>query len=839
MSRYRLAACLLAFAASAATADAAVLRVGRGDDPACQFTSLQAAVDYASTHAGPHEIRLSEAHYYGVAVTMVNLQADLRGGFLSCSSELQGGYATLHGNGTQSVLWVKNELDQTQQFERLLIREGGSDGIDGGGIRVGGSMVLQLRQVLVEGNRARSGGGVYVSYLSRLELLEGTHVRFNTAVSGGGLALGNGTTAYLRGPDVAISDNLASSVGGGVDLRSNSRLFVGDLGGTGEGDQGVHVIGNRAGEYGGGINLDGSDRGALLDARDLAVENNTAPNGAGIAARFGAEIRLRRDAADGSKSQCAPQHTCLRLAGNHGALQGAALYLFHSKADVAQTVIADNIGENSIVWADGDGLRMEGVAFHGNRLRWISSYVVDLRTVTAAPWHSELAHLSFVGNIQTENGAAAQPFHAGGGVTLTLAASVFDRTVPAEFLDTGPCNLQSVPATAFFDAAGGDLRPHSTSGLVDRCSAEQVPATYRDPRLQVRCVDAAAPDTGGTCDVGAYELAPPEAASLDIAFDPPTPMAGQNITARVRVEGAATRPGMAAVTVQIDGGESCDSNDGTPQDDRALAFSCTLAFATPGQHEVTASYAGTDLHAATSASAFVTVIDRAKTTIALTSRTPQLVTVGESYRIAMQVTGGAELPTGMVQADAGNAGRCTAALVDGRAICDLTPALSPGLHRLAVAYAGDARHLPSIDDTLEVPVQGESDLRMSIDNHDERIGATTTYDVVMENAGPDPAFGAAMAAHTDAALLDDGDWACVGDRGVPCPPNDAWQATHTLPAGAAVHYRLTLRLAPGDAPVTTSALALPAIEGTDPEPGNNADSDGPDARAAFRDGFED
>lgn len=840
MTRYHLVACLLAFGASAATADAAVIRVGRGDDPACQFTSLQAAVDHARALPGPHEIRLSESQYYDVAVRMFNVQADLRGGFLNCSSDLQGGYAVLHGNGTDSVLKVEHAADYTQQFERLLIRGGGNDTVSGGGLYVGGPFLLRLRQVYVEGNRARFGGGIMVGYASRVELLDGTQLRFNTALQGGGLALQNRSSVYLRGADVAISSNQATYSGGGVHVRDHSSLLVGDLSGTGEADQSVRIDGNAAGEYGGGIYLGGSEHDVLLEAYDLAVDNNTARYGGGIAALDG-EVRLRRDPAAGGGTQCAPHRPCLRLTGNQSTSDGAALYLYESYATVAQALIAGNRGERSIVMANGDALHMEGVAFHDNRMTQLHPVVLDLRRWDPVPsWSAHLVHLSFVGNRQADSGATVQPLYVSSGVTPTLAASAFDGSVPSEVLALGVCNVAGVAASAFFDAANGDLRPRIAGGLVDRCDAAQVPTTYRDPRLQERCVDAAAPDQGGRCDIGAYELAPPEPTTLSVlALDPAPPLrVNTPAIVRIAIDGAATLPAAAAVGVEADSGETCSGAEFVASGATRLETECRIVLATAGEHVLTVRYAGSDLHAASTAQTTVEVAGPAPTQAQLLALRPTLALVGESFELEASVSGGDTPPTGTLSADAGAAGQCDIDLVDGRGSCHLSPALAGGEHELVLEYAGDATHAPSSLAAGVLVVQGEADLQVGIDNGSQRVGAVAIYEVSLFNAGPDPAYGAELQVDTGAALLD-AHWECLDDRGATCP-KALRNAIGDVPVGAAMHYRLTLDLAPGDTPVSVSATATPRMAGTDPDLANNVDVDGPDARSdgLFANGFE-
>ena len=151
-----------------------------------------------------------------------------------------------------------------------------------------------------------------------------------------------------------------------------------------------------------------------------------------------------------------------------------------------------------------------------------------------------------------------------------------------------------------------------------------------------------------------------------------------NFTVAVQAPGAGTPTGNVTVSA---GSDSCTGT--------VAGGTCTITFTSAGAKSLTASYAGnTDFNGSTSAAAPHTV-NKADTTIAITSDAPDPSVVGESVTVAFAaaVTApGAGTPAGMVTVSDGTDG-CTASVSAGSCVVVFS---SAGAKSLVASYGGDS-----------------------------------------------------------------------------------------------------------------------------------------------------
>jgi hypothetical protein len=873
MSRNHLLALLLLAAGPAGAATFTV-----GSDPWCSNPTLASAINQATvTSGGPHEIRINAGEFGGQALVVQDIGLRLIGGYQNCGTGAPRiGRSVLVGTGSEAVLRVRNGTAQIHAVELtgLELRNGGggADGY-GGGIDATGAFLLRLTDVIVAHNGATlGGGGIHAQgpvsgFGGIVELLQGTRVNHNTVprsgeTRGGGIHLER-ATLRVRSDDVEISGNQAG-LGGGIAARSNSGVFFGNFGLPEVSDNalGARLSHNQA-RVGGGAWLSGS--GVLFDARELAIDHNVADDrGGGIYADAGAQVQLQRDYPNAFRAQCAGDASCSRMVGNRAGNgcpgttgQGGALYLLRANAFIAQTVFRDNCAYGApVATSFGPLFVMEGVELSGNLLRFRDTieYTGD-RTITFGSrlgdpdWQPRISHLTAWGNRSIDAAGNAVPSTVidspRAAVAVTVAASAFDAGASPSVLASGPCNRSGLAAEAYVDVAAGDFRPAALGGLVDACAVGTVATDYRDPRLTPRCIDIETPDVGGTCDIGAHEaptvLAPrPEATSVSVvAFHHPTPLRPATpVEVEVAVDGQRSRPATATVSVQADTGEGCSSAVLVPAGATRVLARCTLAFAEAGTRTLAVVYHGALTHAPATTSAAL-VVDPLESSVQIVARTPQLAAVGDTYTFGILVAGSGTVG-GTVTVDAGAAGACTAPVFAGGALCELL-ALAAGEHAVSVHYSGDAVNPPASALGYRLPVHGEVDLSVTIDNGGRRVrdGGWVVYEVGVANAGPDTAFSARLEIESNTMLIAP-QWECEAAPPVACDAvvQGPFDRTVTLPAGTQVRYRLAVLLGAGDAPLVTSATVQPAIDGSDVAPGNNFAVDGPDLRLLFDDSFE-
>ncbi len=175
-----------------------------------------------------------------------------------------------------------------------------------------------------------------------------------------------------------------------------------------------------------------------------------------------------------------------------------------------------------------------------------------------------------------------------------------------------------------------------------------------------------------------------KSSTTTITGDTPS-VTGQPVTVSFTVAGSAGTPtGMVTVT---DGTNSCIGtlNGGG-------AGSCLLTtYTTVGNHTLTATYAGDAAFFGSTSAPVTHVVNKASTTIAITSDAPDPSSTGEvvtvNFTVVVAAPGGGT-PTGNVTVNAdGGTPSCTATVAEGS--CTLSFG-SPGNRTLAANYSGDA-----------------------------------------------------------------------------------------------------------------------------------------------------
>jgi hypothetical protein len=249
----RIGACCVLVAGSSA-ASAANYLVGNGG--ACQFTTVQAAVNAAKANPGADTVRVSLGSYTAQAIVINADSVTLEGGYESCSSATPTSRTVLDGSGGSADTVVAiTGTGNNVTLRHLLIRGGDevSDGY-GGGVSAHRAQ-LAIEHVEISNNVAGTGGGIYLSETA-LTLRDDVRIVGNRAThAGGGIYLG---AASLRaeGNDLYIGFNDAGSGNGGGIAAHRSNVDIGA-----RGDAAAPVLqGNRAG-YGGAISIVAGDFG--------------------------------------------------------------------------------------------------------------------------------------------------------------------------------------------------------------------------------------------------------------------------------------------------------------------------------------------------------------------------------------------------------------------------------------------------------------------------------------------------------------------------------------------------------------------------------------------------
>ncbi|MBN8481634.1 MAG: hypothetical protein J0L88_08605 [Xanthomonadales bacterium] len=259
-----------------------VLAIHRvGADAACDFATLQAAINAASTQADDLTIIRLVTSPNNVAATAFDRNLEIDGRYADCASDTPVDTArrTLSGTGGDSVLRIASSMAgrRSVTLRNLVIRDGGPFGAVGtgigGGMTITGPVDVEILDSRIGDNASNRGGGIYIAgsqptlALDRNTIVgadETLGLPGNRAVAGGSEP-GRGGGIYCAGASVTIHDarlrtNSADGDGGGIDASDCRLLIEPRPEFTDAGNGFVTFYLNSAGGNGGAMNLrDGSE----------------------------------------------------------------------------------------------------------------------------------------------------------------------------------------------------------------------------------------------------------------------------------------------------------------------------------------------------------------------------------------------------------------------------------------------------------------------------------------------------------------------------------------------------------------------------------------------------
>jgi len=535
-----LSGCVLA-----QSAYAALFTVGDTIQDACDFATIQEAIDAAAAN-GPVFDQILIANtgsYQNQALQIGDQSLVIEGGYDSCQHQAPGAIADIGGNGVDPVLRIAPG-DTAKQYITLYglrLHGGGTFGIygtAGGGIYVTNNVTLAVGKTSIDNNGAVSGGGIFIDGAAgppTVELDEGTQVHDNHAqYYGGGIYL-EGGQLEIEADQVNIDYNHADTDGGGI-ASVGGTVFVGSFGTVAAryDAAGASVSHNTAGAAGGGLSLAGAS--AALVANELIVDSNTAAvAGGGIVASAHATVSMARDYPGSFVLQCSNMRECSRLSNNrlgaqYGTVGGALALYSGAFANIAQTIVRDNVAlDGSVAYVDSSTLFLEGVLATTNQTFDVPGQTgasIQTRNVESNST-VRIAYSTFAGNLEqvsASQNVAAIDVIAQQNTHLSIYSSAFyDSYYPIvtynaytdDCVVNGPggkdgwgshSRFTAPEESGFSNAAAGDFRLRSESPLNDYCDGSAFVASFRDLVLTPRCHDDPRKSNSyGTCDVGAYE----------------------------------------------------------------------------------------------------------------------------------------------------------------------------------------------------------------------------------------------------------------------------------------------------------------------------------------------
>ncbi len=250
-------------------------------ESAGSVTSLREAITYADSLPGPHTITFDPA-VFGTTpqtITLTNGELTLTNTATTTIIGPGAGVLTISGNNATRVFDVQ---DGSAILSGLTVIGGDAGtGLGGGLYNDGGT--LALSDVIVEGNTAQIGGGLFNNGTATLSSVQ---IVGNDAAGGGGL-FNSGPDGAMTLTDVAVIGNTASDTGGGL-CNAGGTLTLTN----------VTVAANTASRNGGGLR----EEGGTLAVTNATVSLNTATDGGGLYIVSGSTTTLTNTIVAGNSS---------------------------------------------------------------------------------------------------------------------------------------------------------------------------------------------------------------------------------------------------------------------------------------------------------------------------------------------------------------------------------------------------------------------------------------------------------------------------------------------------------------------------------------------------------
>jgi hypothetical protein len=223
------------------------------------------------------------------------------------------------------------------------------------------------------------------------------------------------------------------------------------------------------------------------------------------------------------------------------------------------------------------------------------------------------------------------------------------------------------------------------------------------------------------------------ATTISVASDSPTAPAGSPV-----IFSAAVTPAPSSGSVQFsDGGSPIPGCEAQPVHATDGTATCTTPSMRPGDHSVTASYAGAIGFASSSSQPFTQVVEGYPTAAALSSSSESSV-AGDAVTYTATVTSAGGVPTGSVEFSDGGApivGCESQPLEDGAAQCSVTYPVGGG-HSLAATYHGDGAFASSTSPALLHEVSWPTTTAVRSSTNPSEPGQTVTYTARIDPAPP-------------------------------------------------------------------------------------------------------
>lgn len=537
-----------AFASNTNKQTESIAGIGRyyvGADNACDFSSIQSAINATIGNMNAPEIFIASNMTYEENLVINGVHMFMEGGYSNCSNArngVGGGNRTAiigSPGSTLPIIRVQGSSGSSFQYfvtiKNIILRDNNLGGLrtftssaiirlqnmtftdlGGSALRVQGTSQAST-DVIVENsifvfNSATNGGAIRCAGLNNSIILDGSTMAANTATgNGGGVYLEQACDFSMSGG--GFGNNTTDGNGGAIYAEFGSDVIL----------EQTSLDSNTAVLNGGAIfAIDGF---TTINAEAVRFRNNRSTSGSGgaIAVHNGASFTIKRTAAE-----CADMDRCNFFDGNEAPYLAGAIYNDNSNIDISSTYFEENrsnFGTAIYVIGANSTTKIEGSIFNNNGDNGAHGFT-DLYVVRAI----QEADMTITYSTFADNNAETATLGVSFNSRLDLFSSIVYDFTSGDVIDregTGLLNKDCIIVhgiegfefdgdfviardPVFINPNNRDYHLNAAlSPAVDACNNVQGQAVFKDIDFQDRGFDDILiinhPMTNGTFDIGADE----------------------------------------------------------------------------------------------------------------------------------------------------------------------------------------------------------------------------------------------------------------------------------------------------------------------------------------------
>ena len=303
-------------------------------------------------------------------------------------------------NRKQSIVYIGPSTNK--HLEHILLIDSVFLNNKGRAIYISHQNVFVSGDILIKGNIAHKGGGIFIRKYTKLSVHE-ANMSFisNKAVYGGAFYIVDNSNIIFKANSIVIfNSNQATREGGALCIENNSRV-------TFKGNSTVTISNNQARDYGGALFIWNNSRVIFKENSNVTISNNQVDDAGGALCVAQNSYVIFKG------------NSTVTIGNNQAKVDGGALCIWKSDVTFKENSTV-KISNNRVDYYDGGAIyswENSDITFDGNSVVTISNNQVDDNGGAIYLWSScnvtfkGNSTVKFYGNVATDLGGAFYVYH--------------------------------------------------------------------------------------------------------------------------------------------------------------------------------------------------------------------------------------------------------------------------------------------------------------------------------------------------------------------------------------------------------------------------------------------